>query len=225
MPILNLLSCAENTLAALIGRDRELNTLQQALRAAIQGRGGCILLMGDAGIGKSRLVAELCTRAAAERFLILEGHCFEQDVSFPYAPWIDALRTFLARKNTAETGELLGPLATELVKLLPELSLLIPAIQPTPTLDPAAEKHRLFESLTRFAASLAATNPLLIILEDLHWSDEPSLDLLHFLVRRIAPFPILLVGTVRNEELPSHLARRLAQLKRDGLIVELTPNQ
>jgi tetratricopeptide (TPR) repeat protein len=62
---------------------------------------------------------------------------------------------------------------------------------------------------------------LLIILEDLHWSDEPSLDLLHFLVRRIAPFPILLVGTVRDEELPSHLARRLAQLKHDGLIDEL----
>jgi ATP/maltotriose-dependent transcriptional regulator MalT len=205
----------------LVGRTREMQFLDQAFRTARNGEGRCVLLAGEAGIGKSRLAAEIRSRAANDRWIVLQGHCSEQDLSFPYAPWIDALRTFLARKDTAETGELLGPLASELVKLLPELSLLIPAIQPTPTLDPGAEKHRLFESLTRFAASLAATNPLLIILEDLHWSDESSLDLLHFFVRRIAPFPIFLIGTVRNEEFPPNLARRLAQLKRDGLIDEL----
>ena len=152
----------------LVGRTRQVELLEQALRAAQNGAGRFILLAGEAGIGKSRLVAELRVRATAEQFEILQGHCFEQDISFPYAPWIDALRAFLAQKSTTETIELLGPLASELVKLLPELSLLIPQLQPTSPLAPQAEKRRLFESTTRWGASLAATHPLLMVLEDLH---------------------------------------------------------
>jgi predicted ATPase len=119
----------------IIGRESELDALGQALHAARQGRGCCILVAGEAGIGKSRLVAELRTRTTAEQFIIWEGHCFEQDSSFPYAPWIDALRAFLAPKSPAETSELLGSLASEFVKLLPELSLPIPGLQPNPPLD------------------------------------------------------------------------------------------
>ncbi len=80
----------------MIGRESELEALGQALHAAQRCRGHCILIAGEAGIGKSRLGAELRSRATAEQFLLWEGHCFEQDFSFPYAPWIDALRAFLA---------------------------------------------------------------------------------------------------------------------------------
>jgi DNA-binding CsgD family transcriptional regulator len=208
-------------LSALIGRDRELNSLGQALDTAGQGIGGCVLLTGEAGIGKSRLVAELRTRPAAARFVTLEGHCFEQDISFPYAPWIDALRAFLAQKSTAETAELLGPLGSELVKLLPELSLLLPLIQPTPALDPPAEKHRLFESIARFATSVAASHPLLIILEDLHWSDEQSLELLDFFVRRIAALPILILGTYRSEDASPRLEHHVVELSREHMVEEI----
>lgn len=208
-----------------VGRTREMEFLEQALRAAQNGAGRCVLLAGEAGIGKSRLAGELVQRAAVEHFIILQGHCSEQDASFPYAPWIDAWRTFLAPKSASEASEFLGAFASELVKFLPELSLLIPSIQPSPPLDPEAEKHRVFESLARFGASLAATRPLLIILEDLHWSDEQSLELLHFFIRRIAALPILLIGTLRTEELSPRLTHHLAKLNRDRLLTEiqLTP--
>lgn len=208
-------------MSALIGRDRELGGLTRALYDAGHNAGRCVFLAGEAGIGKSRLVAELRTRAIAGKFVILEGHCFEQDLLFPYGPWVDALRALLAPKTAAETGELLGPLASDLVRLIPELSLLIPTIQVTPPLDPEAQKHRLFESLARFAASLATTNPLLIILEDLHWGDESSLELLQFFARRIPALPILLVGTYRDEEISPWLSHHLAKLNQERLADEV----
>jgi tetratricopeptide (TPR) repeat protein len=205
----------------LVGRTREMELLGQALAAAENSAGRCVLLAGEAGIGKSRLVAELRTRSAAEHFLLWEGHCFEQDSSFPYAPWIDALRAFLAPKSPAETSELLGSLASEFVKLLPELSLLIPGLQPNPPLDAGSEKRLLFEAVARFGARLAQSESLLIVLEDLHWSDESSLELLHSCARRLGALPILLVGTYRNEEISSGLSHFLADLNRDRLVQEI----
>ncbi len=208
-------------MTVLIGRTSEVELLAQALRAAKAGAGRFVLIVGETGIGKSRLVAELRTLATAGQFEILQGHCFEQDLSFPYAPWIDALRAFLAPKSPTETTALLGPFASEFVKLLPELSLLISELHPTPPLDPPAEKHRLFESMTRFGASLAATHPMLMVLEDLHWSDEQSLDLLHFFVRRISALPFLFVGTCRAEELSARLTHDLVELNRSRLVEEI----
>ncbi|MGE5224141.1 MAG: ATP-binding protein, partial [Omnitrophica WOR_2 bacterium] len=205
----------------LVGRARELEILDRALHAAQNGVGSCVLLTGEAGIGKSRLAAELADLAAAANFLILQGYCSEQDRSFPYAPWIDAMRAFLGPQSTAEANELLSVFAPELVKILPELSLLLPSIQPNPPLDPAAEKHRLFESLVRLAASLAAAHPLLIVLEDLHWSDEQSLELLQYIVRRIAAVPILILGTYRSEDPPPSLAHFLVELNRERLVEEI----
>lgn len=207
--------------SVLIGRESELNTLTNALDAARLGQGQCILLAGEAGIGKSRLLDEIRTRAVQENFVVLQGYCFEQDVSFPYSLWINALRDFFAWRDAAEIEPLLGPLAAELVKLLPELALILPAIVPAPPLDPESEKRRLFEALTRFLAQLAASHPFLMLLEDLHWSDEASLELLRAFTHRIAERPILLLGTYRKDEQPPHLVHFLAQLKRERAADEL----
>src|SRR5512143_3098624 len=120
--------------SVLIGRNQELNTLEQALHAATRGIGSCILLTGEAGIGKSRLIEELKHEAASEKFIILQGNCFEQSLSFPYAPWIDALRASFASLGAAEIKKRLGQLASEFMKVLPELALLIPSLQPSPAL-------------------------------------------------------------------------------------------
>ena len=208
-------------MAVLIGREQELNTLEKALHAAGGGVRCCILLMGEAGIGKSRLIEELKHKAISEKFTILQGDCFEQAVSFPYAPWIDALRAFFESLTAVGIKELLGPLAPEFVKLLPELALLLPQVQPTPPLEPVAEKYRLFESFTRFGISLSALNPVLFILEDLHWSDALSLELFQYFIRRIHNQPIMLVGTYRNEESSLHLMRLLAELNRERLVEEI----
>ena len=199
----------------LIGRVQEMETLMRALQAARQGAGQSFLMSGEAGVGKSRLLAETRRRARDEGFLILQGSCFEPDLTFPYAPLIDALRSLFAPKPTLEIADLLDPLATELVKLLPELALILPNLESTSSLDPEAEKRRLFEALAQFLTGLtqqgspefrqvplppgnskefketkptSATVPLLIILEDIHWSDETSLDFLHFFARRYQPF-------------------------------------
>jgi predicted ATPase len=207
--------------SVLIGRNQELNTLENGLGVASRGSGRCIFLTGEAGIGKSRLIEELRRQATSGNFTILQGNCFEQETSFPYAPWIDALRAYFTPLDATQIKELLGPLAPEFIKLLPELALLIPAIQPSPPLEPLAEKYRFFESLARFIVSLAKANPLLMILEDLHWSDESSLELLHFFARRISALPILLVGTYRSEEILPRLSYHLAEFNRERLVQEI----
>lgn len=199
-----------------------MEILEQAWQAAAQGSGSCILLAGEAGIGKTRLIAELRRRHAGGNFAVLQGNCFEPDVSFPYAPWVDALRLWLSRSSTEEIRELLGPLAADLVQVLPELSSLLPDISPAPALDPEAEKRRLFQSMAQLFSRLASSGPLLFILEDLHWSDEISLELLHFLARRVSGYPILLVATYRNDELSPPLVHLVAQLDRERLVRELT---
>lgn len=208
-------------MSVLIGRERELHVLEEALHSAHDGIGCCILLTGEAGIGKSRLIEELKNQATSENFTILQGNCFEQDVLFPYAPCIDALRNLFASLNATEIEKLLGPLAPEFLKLLPELALLIPWIKPTPSLEPLAEKYRLFESLTRFGSSLSTVNPVLFILEDLHWSDALSLELFQYFVRRIHNQPLMLVGTYRSEELSPPLAHLLLELHREQLVQEI----
>ncbi len=208
-------------MSVLVGRDRELHILMQALDGLQQGIGACILLSGEAGIGKSRLVEELKREADSADIQIVQGNCFQQDVSLPYGPWIDALRMLFASLSAAEIRQLLGPLTSELNKLLPELQLLIPAVPPTPPLEPAAEKYRLFESVSRFLLSRDPPGPSLIILEDLHWSDSLSLELFHFLSRRIPRLPVLLIGTYRAEDSSPHLERLLLELNRERLVQEL----
>ncbi|HMN29980.1 MAG TPA: AAA family ATPase, partial [Caldilineaceae bacterium] len=156
----------------LVGRTREVDVLETVLRTVRQGQGQIVLLAGEAGVGKSRLVAELRQRAVLDHWTILAGHCFERDVVFPYAPLIDALRAFIWPHPAAVVADLLGVLAAELVKLLPELAPAIPNLRPTAPLDPEAEKRRLFEALLQFLARLTQVphpTSLLLILEDLHW--------------------------------------------------------
>ncbi len=208
-------------MSVLIGRDQELSILEEALSVARGGMACCIFLTGEAGIGKSRLIEELRRQAALEKFSIFQGNCFEQSLSFPYAPWIDALRGAFAPLGTTEIEELLGPLTPEFMKLLPELALLIPRIQPSSSLEPSAEKYRLFESFARLGSSLSASNPVLFILEDLHWGDALSLELVQYFVRRVHNQPLMLVGTSRSEDLSPHLLHLLSELNRERLVQEI----
>src|SRR5688572_9493355 len=106
---------------SLIGRTHELEILEQVAADAMRGAGQCLFIAGEAGVGKSRLIAELRRRLAMRRFIVLQGHCSDQDFTLPYAPWIDLLRAFFAHLTVTEIEASLGPWLPEVIKVLPEL--------------------------------------------------------------------------------------------------------
>src|SRR5579859_6688856 len=207
-----------------IGRMPERDALSRLMDRTRSGQGQVALVCGEPGIGKSRLVAEAKAYAAAQGFLLLlEGQCFQTDSAFPYAPLLDLFRAYFARFAPTALTDPTRSFVSTLSRLLPDLALLFPdlATLPTPpSVDPEEEKRRLFATLTHFLTEQAAQCPVLLIVEDIHWCDDLSLDLLLHLVRRCRQAPLLLLVTYRSDELHPRLRRWLAHLDRERLAQE-----
>jgi DNA-binding NarL/FixJ family response regulator len=169
----------------LVGRDDEMSDLEDAMLAARRGEGQIVLLAGDAGIGKSRLVQELGRRAEAAGFRILSGGCSETDLQVPYLPLVEAIRNHLR-----QTGE---------VPPDPDLEPLFGRRRGDPV-DPEERRVRLFEAVVRHLEAAAGQRGALLVLEDLHWSDAGTRDLLDYLSRVLAGSRLLVVGTYRADE-------------------------
>ena len=190
-----------------IGRQAELATLTAALDRAASGVASTILIGGDAGIGKSRLVAETSARAAGT-FLVLEGGCVSlgDGGGLPFAPIVEALRrlpSILAADPTGRLGrieDLRSPATVELGGLIPELGSTLDA--PAGMFDrPEWVQARIFEGLLSLLRSLGERVPVLLILEDLHWSDASTRDVTSFLARNARTERLAVVGTYRTDEL------------------------
>lgn len=216
----------------LIGRTSHLAALVQFIEQSCGGRGQTILIAGEAGIGKSRLVAEALAhlrsphaRAVQPTALILQGRCFEPDHAFPYAPLIDMLRSILVSHSPHDIIASSGFPAPELVTLLPEFATALPDLLQGTALDSEQEKRRLFHALLDFFVQRSKREPLVIVVEDVHWSDDTSLEFLLYLAQRITSQRILLLLTYRSEEVRPELTRFLAGLDRERLATEfaLTP--
>jgi len=207
-----------------IGRKDDLLWLQERLVEARRGQGELILLAGEAGIGKSRLLREAIAQAQQAEIRVLEGKCSLFEAALPYAPFVEAFRGLLHARTPSEIVVLLGPYAPEVMKLLPELAALMPGVVPSPSLSPPEEKSRLFESLYQVLRRFAANAPLILALEDVHWADSASLELLYFLGRRLRRDHWLAVVTYRPEELvrAEGLAKLREDLLRERLSQELT---
>ncbi|HEU0001416.1 MAG TPA: tetratricopeptide repeat protein [Ktedonobacteraceae bacterium] len=206
----------------LIGRAHDLEALNLLVDSVKGGQGYAALVSGEAGIGKSRMVTEVKTYAAQQGFLSLQGNCFQVDNSFPYAPLRDLLRTYLI--SGVEAGDDLEPYAQDLSKLLPDLPLLLPRLVSSPskeaTSDPEQEKRRIFTTLTHFFVHQAARQPVLCIIEDLHWCDDTTLAFLLSVVRRCVQQPVLFLFTYRSDEVQPTLRHTLAQMNRERLAQE-----
>lgn len=178
--------------APLIGREGELARLREALDLACKGRGLLVGLIGEAGVGKSRLVAELAADTVRRGGRALVGLCYETEQILPLAPWIDALRTGRLGDERALLEGVAPPWRAQLEHLLPELGAGTGA-------RAAADPLHVFEAMAHLLEHLAADRPLLVAIEDCHWSDDMSLRLIAFLSRRLEGQRILLIGTAREE--------------------------
>ncbi|MBI1257722.1 MAG: AAA family ATPase [Chloroflexi bacterium] len=183
----------------IIGRTEEKDILTTLLGQAKQFHGQIALLSGDAGIGKTTVLAYLQSVAENSGFLVVRGECTEQDRDFPYAPVIDSLRTHFSGLTTEELQEIITPFGYEIVKLLPELAYALHVDSTFAPLEPEAEKRRLFEILLQVYQRLTSDG-LLLIFEDIHWCDANSLEFLYTLTRRINKLPILVIVSSRPAE-------------------------
>jgi DNA-binding CsgD family transcriptional regulator len=203
----------------LIGRTAQLAALGRGLEAARAGPGQTVLLAGEAGVGKTRLALETSGQAARLGMEVLQGSCLEPDRSVPYAPLIDLLRHCLARQPAPAFIHELAAATPELALILPELA---SGKAPAPEALPETDKHGLFYALERFIFAMAERAPLLLLVEDLHWSDDASLDCLLHLAQRLAGRRILLLLTYRRDEAGGALGRFLVALNRARLADELS---
>jgi DNA-binding SARP family transcriptional activator/predicted ATPase len=202
----------------LVGRASESAALRSALDRLWSGEGHVVVVSGEAGVGKSRLVAEIAAEMTERGGRVLVGRCYEAEQILPFASWVDALRGSQLHRER-EVVQALGPVyRRELARLLPE------AADPGQAADPGPVDHRqLFESVAQIVRQLAWRRPSMLILEDLHWADEMGLRLLAFIGRRLRLWPLLVVGTVREEDLARAplLRRTLEDLGRDGCLTEM----
>ena len=210
--------------APLVGRATAFSQLVKSFQQARLRQPQAVLVVGEAGIGKTRLVSEWVAWARAQGADVLVGQAFEMGGRLPYQPLVEALRGRLEAENAPE--DLLSDLwLAELARLLPELRVRYPDL-PAPAEDELGTKMRLFEAVARLLDALAQRGPLVLLLEDLQWADGASLDLLRYLGRywKGHSTRVLLLGTVRSEGLEpkSQLFAELAYLGRDLTVAQLT---
>jgi DNA-binding CsgD family transcriptional regulator len=180
----------------LVGRSGELRRLLDLLDDAAEGRPTHALISGDAGVGKTRLVSELAARAAGHGFTVLSGRCAELGDSIPYLPLADALRD-------ATTGPGPDQVLLDAIAERPVLSRLLPdrGASPPPADLPGLAQQQLFGAVLGMLAELAARRPVLVVLEDLHWADRSTRDLLTFLSRVLHRERVAVVVTYRTDDL------------------------
>ncbi|MBV9606415.1 MAG: AAA family ATPase [Solirubrobacterales bacterium] len=191
----------------LVGRETELAAMDRALQRALAGEPVTLVVGGEAGVGKSRLIGELINRARGAGARALVGGCVELDGGgIPLAPLVDMLRALAAELPADELDELLGPARREIGRLVPELADVHGAQAPADS-DPS----RILELLLGVVGRLAAQGPLLLLVEDVQWADRATLDLIALLVAAPTTRPLLLVFSVRSDELPrAHPFRRIS---------------
>jgi DNA-binding CsgD family transcriptional regulator/tetratricopeptide (TPR) repeat protein len=198
----------------VVGRDAEAAQLWAALERAAGGRPAIVLVAGEAGVGKTRLVTDLVGRSGELGAVALTGGCLDVgDGVLAYAPLVEALRPLVGLLDAAELERVLGGARGELARLVPELG---PAAAPRPAEAPLAPT-RLFELLLGVLHRLAERGPVLLVVEDLHWADQSTRDLLGFLVRNLRG-GVAMVLTYRSDELHRRHPLRpfLAELERSG---------
>src|ERR671918_879656 len=202
--------------SVFVGREAELTALVEGLEAARAGEGRLFLLAGEPGIGKSRLADELGSIALDRGARVLWGRCWEAGGAPAYWPWVQSIRALIRGRDPERLERELGAGAADVAQIISELRDMLPNLPEPPPLDPESARFRLFDVTARFLVAAASSEALVLVLDDLHAADAPSLLLLRFLAGEIAESRLLVVGSFRDVALERDhpLSVALAELGR-----------
>jgi len=205
------------TQSEFVGRSLELDRVQRAVDAALGGHGSLVMLVGEPGIGKTRLAERAGEYARLRGAQMQLGHCHETEAGIPYLPFVDALRQLVLDRPDDALREELGSAGPDVAKLVSEVTHRLPEMLPAPQGDPEQDRYRLFDSVATFLVTASKESPLVLVLDDLHWADRPTLLMLQHLVRRLEGSRLLVIGTYRDMELDRRhpLSEVLTTLRRD----------
>ena len=202
-----------------IGREQETKQLHVALNETLAGKGHLFMLVGEPGSGKTRMTEQLTTYARLCNAQVLTGSCYEGEGAPAFWPWLQIIRSYAQELEPEKLLSIMGPGAADIAQVVSEIRERLPDLPPPPPLEPEQARFRLFDSVTTFLKNASKLQPLVVILDDLHWADKPSLLLLQFLARELKDACILVIGTYRDMELGRQhpLSQTLGELSRQGL--------
>ena len=203
-----------------VGRQREMADLKASLEDALSGKCRMLTLVGEPGIGKTRIAQELATYAGLRGAQVLWGRCYEEQGVPPYWPWVQAIRSYVRDVDPEQLGSEMGAGAADIAEVVSDVKDRLPNLRPPAQSEtPEQAQFRLFDAITTFMKAASRKRPLVLVLDDLHWADQPSLLLLQFVARELGGARFLLVGTYRDVELNRQhpLAETLGELTRERL--------
>jgi hypothetical protein len=201
-----------------VGRSAELRKLENALTQARTGRGGLVMLAGEPGIGKTRMIEEFTEVARAEEALVLWGRCYEGEWAPPFGPFAEALAGCVKVADLEELRTDLGFGAPPLSRLVPTIRERLSDVPEPEALQPDEERFRLLDAVSQFLIAVSARHPVVLVLDDLHWADKGTIAMLRHLARFLARSQVLVIGAYRDVELDRQhpFAESLGALRRES---------
>ena len=201
-----------------VGRTAEATKLNEALQQARAGHGGLVMLVGEPGIGKTRLAEEFAEQARNEGATVLWGRCYEGEWTPPYGPFAEAIQQYAGRADAGQLAEDLGNGAGAIARIAPALRERLPDMAEPPTLEPDEERFRLLDAVSQFLIATSRRAPVVLVLDDLHWGDKGTIAMLRHVARFAPSSRTLVLGAYRDVELDRQhpLADALEALRREA---------
>ena len=206
---------------AFVGREAESAALDRILEQTRNGSGRVVVISGPPGVGKTRIAAEFCVKAQRDGVIAFVGGCSDRDDPVPFLPFVEILEAALASASSPVAfREALGDEVSDVARLMPQLKRIFPDIPPPLEVAPGQSRRLLLSSITKVIERMAQRNPLILVLEDLHWADEGTLSLLEHIAQSISEMRVIVIGTYRDNELNpgGSLAHSLDGLIRQHLL-------
>ena len=196
-----------------------MGDLKAALEETLSGRGRLVTLVGEPGIGKTRIAQELTTYAGLRGAQVLWGRSYEEQGVPPYWPWVQAIRSYVREQDPEKLRSEMGSGAADIAEVVSDVRERLPDLPPATQLEPEQARFRLFDSIAAFLKTASLRQPLVLVLDDLHWADQPSLALIQFVARELGGARLLIIGTYRDMELSRQhlLAEAFGELTRERL--------